>query len=488
MMSRLARLRGAVAAALILGGVAYTANPAAGKETFTPFMTPADEARVGREQHAKVVKQFGGAYDDPELARYVDSIGRLLASTSERPGLKFTFTILDTPIVNAFALPGGYVYVSRGLIGLAGNEADLAGVLAHEIGHIAARHAAERYSRNVLAGIGLTILGVLSGSEELQNIAGLGAELVLKGYSREQEMEADILGVRYLTRVGFEPHAMSSFLRRLQAHDALEAKALGRAGESDGFSLLSTHPRTSDRIEQAIRAAGATSVREPIVARDIYLGKIDGLIYGDSPDQGFVKGRLFVHPRLGFRFEVPPRFRLLNAEDRVLALGPEGARIVFSGSQRDPRMAMTRYLVSVWGRELALKDVEAITVGGLEAATGWTRIDTRSGRMDLRLVAIAFDARTAYRFVFLSPPQLTGSLSLPYRRTTYSFGRLSPAEAGRERPLRIRVVRVAPGNTPESLARRQPFETLSLERFRVLNGLSPGQPLRLGRLVKVVSE
>lgn len=477
-----------LAAAAVLFGAACTTNPATGEERFTLFMSPEQEERIGREQHEKVIKEFGGVYEDPELARYVASIGQLLASTSERPDLKFTFTVLDTPIVNAFALPGGYVYVSRGLVGLAGNEAELAGVIAHEIGHITARHSAERYSRGVVAQIGLTILGVLSQSPTLQNLAGVGAELVLRGYSREQELEADTLGVRYMTRVGFDPHAMSAFLARLQAHDALEAKVTGRPEDGDVFSLLSTHPRTSARIEQAIQAAGATQVREPIVARDVYLRKIDGLVYGDNPKQGLTKGRLFVHPVLGFRFEVPEGFRLLNSEERVVALGPEGARIVFDGAPREPGMAMTRYLVSVWGRELRLGDVEALNVSGFEAATGWSRIETSQGRLDVRLVAIAFDAQTVYRFAFLSPPGLTERLSLPYRQTTYSFRRLTPAEAERATPLRIRVVQVQHGDTPESLARRQPFESFSLERLRVLNGLGPGQSLAAGELVKVVLE
>jgi predicted Zn-dependent protease len=481
-------LRAALAAAVLLGAGACTTGLAAGAERFTLFMSPAEEARIGREQHEKILKQFGGAYQDATLVRYVDSIGQFLARTSEWPDLVFTFTVLDTPIVNAFALPGGYVYVTRGLIALADNEAELASVLAHEIGHVAARHAAERYSRTVVAGIGLTILGVLSGNQLVNDLAGLTAELVLKGYSRQQELEADTFGVRYLTRAGFESNAMVTFLRRLQAHDALEAKIRGRPGAADEFGFFSTHPRTVDRINQAIAAAGAVTIPNPIVARNLYLRKIDGLLYGDNPDQGFIKGRLFAHPRLRFRFEVPPGFRLLNSPDQVVALGPEGARILFSGAGREPGRRMTTYLTSVWGRGLSLRSVEAIDVNGLEAATGWTRVDTRQGPRDLRLVAIAFDPRTVYRFAFLTPPRLSDALALDLRRTTYSFRVLSPLEAEGLRPLRIAIATVRAGDTPESLAQRQPFESFSLERFRVLNGLAPGQPLQPGELVKIVTE
>ena len=477
----------ALAAAAMLGAGACTADPASGDDRFTVFMSPAEEARIGREQHEKVVKQFGGVYDDADLARYVSSIGRFLAQTSERPDLDFTFTVLDTPIVNALALPGGYVYVTRGLLALAANEAELAGVIAHEIGHVTARHAAERYSRGVVAGIGLTVLGVLSGSEALNRLAGVTAELVLKAYSREQELEADTLGVRYLTRAGFDPGAMSSFLAKLQAHDALAARLRGEDGGGEGIGLLATHPRTSERIAQAIRAAGVGRVANPIVARDIYLGKIDGLLYGDNPDQGVITGRVFAHPRLRFRFEVPAGFRLLNGADRVVALGPDGARIVFSGAPRGRATTMARYLTAAWGAELPLRQVETITVGGLEAATAAARVKTQRGPMDLRLVAIAFDEKTVYRFLFLTPLHLSDKLAVALRRTTYSFRALSPREAAALKPLRIAIRTVRPGDTVASLARMLPFETLAVERFRVLNGLAPDQRLSPGDKVKIIT-
>jgi predicted Zn-dependent protease len=481
------RIRGTLLAAMAVAFALGTPAPVSAG-LFPWSLSEEDEARIGKEQHPQIVAEFGGAYDDPALARYVDSIGRLLVATTEKPNQQYTFTVLDSPIVNAFAVPGGYIYVTRGLVALAGNEAELAGVLAHEIGHITARHAAERYERSTLAGLGLGLLNVLTGSQLASQVGGLTAELVLKGYSREQESQADGLGVRYMSRAGFDPHAMATFLSRLQANDKLQGEIMGDPGAADRFSLLQTHPRTADRVEATIREASGITVREPIVARDIYLSKIDGIVYGDGPDQGVIRGEQFLHPKLGFRFEVPKGFRLINSEKAVIALGPDSSHIEFTGDKRPGGMAMTSYLTSVWAKGVTLADVEPLTVNGMEAATARARVKTNEGVMDARLVAFAFDANSIYRFLFLTPPQATRQLSEGLRRTTYSFRRLSPAEAAGIHPMRIRVVTAGPGDTVESFAGRQPFDSYSVERLRVLNGFAPGERISAGEKVKVVVE
>ncbi|MGB8274907.1 MAG: M48 family metalloprotease [Alphaproteobacteria bacterium] len=493
MNSGKSRLRALLLAALAAGGLlggffgGLLAAPAPALAQFTWFMSEEQEARVGKEQHEKVIQEFGGAYNDPNLARYVESVGRLLVATTEKANQPFTFTILDSPIVNAFALPGGYVYVTRGLLALAGNEAELAGVLAHEIGHVTARHAAQRYSQGVVAGLGLGLLNVLTGSQLAGQIGGLTAELVLKGYSREQESEADGLGVRSMSRAGFDPHAMATFLTRLQANDQLQAQISGQPGAADQFSLLQTHPRTADRVEATIREASGIAVRDPIVAQDIYLGKIDGLMYGDNPDQGVIRGRRFLHPKLGFGFEVPEGFRLINSENAVLALGPDSSHIEFTGAERPQGARMTTYLTSVWAKDVRLNDVEPLTVNGMEAATGQARLKTQEGAMDVRLVAIAYDAQSVYRFLFATQPAATNRLAEGLRKTTYSFRPLTRADVRTVQPLRVRVVTAGPGDTVESLARRQPFESFSAERVRVLNGLAPGAQPSPGQKLKLIS-
>ncbi len=494
MSVRLRRWPFALMGLLILPALsACETAPATGRTIFTGGMSAEDEARLGYQEHQKILPQFGGAYDDPALGApalgaYVASIGNLLARTSETPNLAFTFTVLDTPMVNAFALPGGYVYVTRGLLALADNEAEVAGVLAHEIGHVTARHSAERYGQTVAANIFGLGLGLLLGSGPVTDIYGAAAGVALRSYSREQEYESDLLGVRYMARAGYDPTAMASFLSRLRAHGLLESELRGAPGKTDRFDIMQTHPRTADRIERAIRQAGAKTVAEPMTARDLYLGKIDGMLYGDDPKQGFVRGRRFLHPELRFAFEVPRGFRLFNSPMRVTARGPEGAVVVFERARKPSRAPILAYLTQDWAGGVDLSEVERLVINGMQAATGRTRGRSRSGRVDLRLVAIRYDARSIYHMLFVTPPKLTGPLARALRETTYSFRRLSATEAARLKPLRLAIHRVRAGESAATIAGRLPYADLRLRRFLVLNGIAPGAKLPTGNKVKVVSE
>jgi predicted Zn-dependent protease len=474
-------------AALPLLSACETA-PATGRTIFTGGMSAEQESQLGYLQHKKIVPQFGGAYADPALARYIGSIGTLLVRTSETPDTEFTFTVLDTPMVNAFALPGGYVYVTRGLLSLAGNEAEVAGVLAHEIGHVTARHAAERYGQTMAANVFGLGLGLLLGSGAATDIYSGVAAVALRSYSREQEYESDLLGVRYLARAGYDPGAMASFLDRLLAHSRFESELRGQPGKADQLDILQTHPRTADRIARAIQQAGARTVANPMTARDLYLDKIDGMLYGDDPEQGFVRGRRFLHPGLRFAFEVPQGFRLFNSAQRVTARGPEGATIVFEKAKQAVRGPMTAYLTEVWADGVALSEVERLTVNGMEAATGHIRGRGQSGTIDLRLIAIRYDAATIYHFIFATPAQLAGALSRDLRETTYSFRRLSAAEAARLKPQRLRIHDVRPGETAARIAARMPFDDHHLRRFLVLNGLDRDRSFPVGHRVKTVIE
>ncbi|MDX1575420.1 MAG: M48 family metalloprotease, partial [Kiloniellales bacterium] len=330
-------------------------------------------------------------------------------------------------------------------------------------------------------------VGVLLGSQAAAEATSGAAQLAVLSYSRDQEFEADTLGVRYLARTGHDPDAMATFLRRLLDHSRYEAELAGRPESADAFDITQTHPRTADRVERAIEQAGGRSVADPIVARDLYLDKIDGLIFGDSPAQGFVRGQRFLHPDLGFAFEVPEGFKLVNAPDRVVAQNRDGAIIEFDTAGPAGRVPMTRYLAEDWGRGVELNDLQALDVNGLEAATAWTRLETRQGKADFRLVAIRLDD-SIYRFLFVTPAKLTASLSEPLRRTTFSFRPLSAQDADDLRPYRIDIYRVQSGDTPAGIARRMPLGAESLGQFLVLNGLREGEPLRAGERVKTVTE
>jgi predicted Zn-dependent protease len=484
------------ALALAIGGLHGCATvPATGETAFTGGLGTAEEVRIGRENHPKIVKEFGGEYGPAGLGEYVDSIGQLLARTVERQDLDYKFTVLNSDIINAFATPGGYVYITRGLMALADSEAELAGVLAHELGHLTALHHAKRYGKGLLANILLTGASIVTGQVAPQASGGIMqagqvfAVGLLQSFSRENEFESDDLGVRYLARVGYDPGAMAAFLRKLRAHSRLSARLRGESPDKvDQFNYLATHPAPVERVNRAEANARATNVRAPMTAQDIYFGKIDGMLYGDDPEQGFVRGRVFLHQKLRFRFEVPKGFRLFNSPKSVVAFGPKGSRIVFNRAAKPSDGPMTAYLTDVWARGASLGGVERITINGLEAATGTTRLRTDKGVFDVRLLAIRVDRRAIYRFLFLTPGDLTRTLARDFRRTTYSFRQLDEPEAMSLRPRRIDIIRVAPGDTVASLARRMPFEDFTLERFRVLNGLAADERLVSGRRIKIVVE
>lgn len=479
-----------VVALLLLA--ACTSNPATGGNTFTMFMSPEQERQIGAREHPKLVAEMGGVYRDPALQAYVAEIGRTLVSVSETPTAPYTFTIIDSDEVNAFALPGGYVHVTRGLLALANSEAELAGVLAHEIAHVVARHPAQRYSRTLTVGLGTAVLGAVAAAAglpaDIADLTAVGAQAYLQSYSREQELEADRLGGRYLRQAGYDPEAMATFLAQLNRYSRLQAVLAGRPeATADSGTIMASHPRTAARVAQASWLAEQAAAPNARQGREVYVARIDGLIFGDSPEQGLRIGRDFYHQGLRFAFRIPPGFAMGNRPDPVVARGPGGALIVFDRAlvpnQRDP----VRYVGRDWGAGLGLTHVERIEVNGMAGATAAARVMTRSGPVDIRLVAIQADPAHAYRLIFITPPQLTRHLAAEMKQTLASFRRLSKAEAAAIRPLRIRVVAVRPGDTVRSLAATMPFADHPLEWFLVLNQIDPGQPLMPGQQVKIVT-
>ena len=331
---------------------------------------------------------------------------------------------------------------------------------------------------------------ILTGDPNVGDLGGQAAQLALASYSRNQESEADMLGIRYLARTGYDPDAMSSFLSQLEAHKRLEAAMAGRPGAADQFDFLQTHPRTADRVRDAAAQAGVTAVREPMRNQETYLRKIDGMVYGDSAKQGFVRGQRFAHPVMRFAFEVPDGFNMINLPSKVVAQHRNGSLIQFDAVP--PKISRQYdeavFLQDVWAKGLRLRSMERITINGLPAATGTARVNTRSGPADLRLLAIRFAPDRIFRFLFLTPGQQTAAMNLGLRETTYSFRRLSAAEAAALKPYRIRIHEVRAGDTVSGLARRMPFDGFREERFRLLNGMQPGEALQRGRLVKLVVE
>lgn len=464
-----------LAAALLLGAAGCSPT----------LLSPEDERTIGREQHPKILEEFGGTYADPAVQTYVAGVGAGLVASAGRSGMPFTFTVLDSPAVNAFALPGGYVYITRGLMALAGSEAELAGVIGHEIGHVTARHGAQEHGRSVIVGLGTAILGAAIGDRGAADLLNLGGGLILRGYSREQEFEADQLGLRYMADAGYDPDGMASFLARLRDMSLLDA-ALQGSGDPDEYSLTASHPRTIDRVQEARAAMVGTGRAEGRVERDGYLRRLEGMVYGDSPDQGFVRGRRFVHPRLRFEFTVPPDFTLVNGPTAVRAQAPNGAVIVFDTAGNASTASMPDYLRRQWGRQMPLADLAALSINGMEAATGTIRVSTSDGPFDFRLLAIRGSGGSIHRFLFATPAAETAGMTAGLQRTSFSFRELRAEEAAREKPYRLRIHQARPGDSVARLAQWMPAGPQREARFRVLNGLAPGQEPAPGQLLKYV--
>lgn len=291
--------------------------PGTGRSGFN-LLSEDDERTMGRQSHPQILKEFGGAYDDPQVAAYVAGIGQRLVRVTETPAAEFRFTVLNSHIVNAMALPGGYIYVTRGLLALCGNEAEIAGVIGHEIGHVLARHTAERVSRAEASSLLAGVLGAVVGVPGVADVAQMGAAAYLQSFSRDQESEADHLGLRYMARAGWHPHAMVTMLEKLRDQARLEALMAGRSADSvDQLDFMASHPRTIDRVHDAM-ARALEAPPQGSLGADTFLDRMEGLVYGDDVAQGVVRDRAFLHPALGLRFEVPAGFRLVNGDKAVV--------------------------------------------------------------------------------------------------------------------------------------------------------------------------
>lgn len=460
---------------------ACSTNPATGRTQFAALMSPQQESQVGAQEHPEIIKEYG-LYDNQQVVNYVNRIGAKIAKDTERPDVTYKFTVLDSPVVNAFALPGGYVYTTRGLVALAGSEAELAAVLAHEVGHITGRHSAERYSRGVVTSLGANVLAAAIDSSGATQALGLGSQLYLSSYSRSQEDEADTLGIRYLSRAGYDPSAMSSFLQNLQNSSALEAQIDGRSGE--GFSYFSTHPATSDRVAKT-RGEVAGYPQQGIINHAEHLAMIDGMTYGDSEKQGFVRGNTFYHPALGFKFNVPADFNVVNKPSEVVAVSKSGAIIVFDLVSSGNKDAYS-YLTQSWMKSEPLSAPERINVNGINAATAGFQGRVNGQVMTIQLVAIEYGAGKVARFQIGIPQNISQAQLDALKSASYSFGNMSASEKASIKPMRIDVFTAGAGDTVASIAAQMPFDTFKEERFRVLNGLSRSDTLKAGVQYKTI--
>jgi predicted Zn-dependent protease len=391
--------------------------------------------------------------------------------------------------MNAFAVPGGYVYITRQLLGLMNSEAELASVLGHEVGHITAYHGAERQNRGLLSQLGAVLVGVVTGSGELANLAGQVSQGLFLQYSRSQELEADDLGIRFMAGAGYDPLQSPAMLASLGAWSEMEPRFSGVEGQQRSTpSWARTHPLSAERVTRATQRAQATGkAGQGLVNRDQHLAALNGMIFDDDPAQGVIEGREFLHPDLRLAFTVPQGFATQNGTRAVSIVGSSGQAQFSTGpfsGNLETYIGQVFQALAGQQAQVQYSQPRTTTVNGIPAAYSTARIQTQQGAaVDVTVFAYRFDSNRAYHFVTVTPG---GNGLGPFTPMVQSLRRLSAQEAAAVRPRIIQTVTVGAGDTVQSLARRMAYGSYQVERFRILNGLGVNDSLQRGQRVKII--
>jgi len=476
-----------VGMAALIGVHGCATNPVTKKPEFV-LMSEARERDTGRHMAPEIRKSFG-VYRSDRLQEYVSSVGQRIAAVSHRPDLLFDFKVLDSPVVNAFALPGGFIFITRGLLAYLNSEAELAGVLAHEAGHVTARHAVRQYTKLASYQIGTGIAAIaVPGIADYAQLSGLVCMAITSGYSRKYEKEADRLAVSYVAEAGYDPRAVASLLKTLDLLDRYEN------GKKDYTSLFATHPRNETRIEaveQAVRGAGADQMFSRGELRGHYLERIDGIVFGDDIEQGVLAGNRFQHP--GFRIELffPDAWSVHNATDAVTATHPEKdlsiqLRVHHPSKRRDITEAV-RHIADTLGLEEIAGSRESIN-----STTAY--VGSFSGRSNDRgfvraRVGFFLHRDRVFSVSGCCPVDAFEEASPYFEQTIRSFRMLSPAAAQKIQPNRVRLFRVKKKQRLADLMRVPGTGTGQTKTVSLLNGWNPDDPPLLvpGMIIKVIA-
>ncbi len=459
--------------------VACAVNPVTGRREFMLLGTE-DEIALGREADGDIVASYG-VYPDEEFTVYIEAIGDEMASISHRPELDYTFRILDSHVVNAFALPGGYVYVTRGILAHLSSEAELAGVVGHEIGHITARHSAQRYSSAQLAQIGLGIGSAIS--EDFQRYSGFaqtGIGLLLLRFGRDDERQSDDLGGRYDTAVGYEAAEMANFFETME---------MMNPGGGQGLpGLFSTHPSPEERVEtirgHARRRKAEAGDIELKVGRDAYLERIDGMVYGEDPRQGYVSGGRFLHPMLAVQFPVPPEWSLQNMANQVQITEEEEEAIILVtlGETESPEAEAEGFITA--NAPEVLRN-EAVRVNGMAARRVLSEVSSDQG--SIRILSYFIErGDLIYVFHGITSPDKYADHLTTFERTMTGFDELIDRALIDVTPDRLRMRRATVGGTLEEALKAFGMPEERLQEMAYLNGMRLQDRIEAGSPVKVV--
>ncbi len=446
-----------------------------------------EENNIGAREHPKIIKAFGGIYEDKNLQEYINNIGNRLAANSELPDIRWTFTILDSPVVNAFALPGGYIYVTRGLISLANDESEIASVIGHEIAHVTARHTAERHAKATISGLGLEILDIIIGRPIVSNLANIGMQGILSSFSRSQELEADKLGIRYIKKSNYDTEGSTRFLSRL---DVL-TKISNEKNSNLINSIFATHPKTLDRVQYSKTLA--TNLSSDVMRNKAkFLFAIDNMVYGDSSKHGVIRDNLFLHLDLNFKFEVPKDYKIDNQENAVISNNKDNTVIViFDGLINQESISLIEIVEANIGRsrlynydEFLINNRVAISVEDKSL------VNYNGAKYNRKVYLIAWNNKRVWRFTVLSAPNLLDNSILEAENIVMSFDSLSNYDRKIAQPSRIKIIKVLEGDTINSLSQNMAVSKNKKELFCVLNGIdcsSENASLSIGEPIKMIS-
>ena len=461
---------------------ACATNPVTGKRQMS-LLSEAEELAIGQQQDAEIRKEMG-VYDDPLLQRYVNDIGQQLARVSHRPNLPWTFTVVDSPAINAFALPGGYIYLTRGILAYLDDESELAGVLGHEIGHVTARHAAQAYTRQAQAGIALTVLSIfVPGTAPFADLGATGLSVLFLRHGREAELEADRLGVEYGSGSGYDPAGVPRFLATLARVDALSERGVP--------NWLSTHPDPGSRVVKAEPVAGQfVSADAKTLNRDQYLERIHGLVFGDKPEDGIVRGNEFLHPLLRFAVKFPEGWELTNTAEAVLAQEPgtEHFMVLQEVEQPRGRSIGDAAVAAMRSAGYTVVDGRIEKINGHDAHVGLYRGNAKDvGKVLMRAAHIAI-GRQLYVVAGFAPEKEFDQVDKDILPSVQTFRQLSAAEASRIQPNRLDFYVVKAGDSWQSIATRQGRSFVGAATLAIMNDREVSVQPQAGDRVKIVVE
>jgi len=465
-------------------------NPATGKQDLV-LMSEQSEIALGRKTNKEVLRQYI-VYDNPELQAYVDEVGQKLAMNSHRNNLIYRFTVLDSKDVNAFALPGGYIFITRGLMAYLNSEAELAAVLAHEIGHVTARHSVRQYSAAQLTGVGtalasIFIPGMNQASNQLMQVMGTA---FLRGYGREHELEADKLGAEYVARTNYAAESMLDVIRVLKNQETFETQRAKSEGRESRIyhGLFSTHPDNDTRLQEIVEYASKyQNQTESKKGEDEYLNKIDGLIFGDSPQQGITRGNNFYHESLGISISFPVKWNVTNLPDKLVITAPQGVatqQILLEDINK--KISPREFMIQRLGLK-TLRNDKPLKINGLEAHTGIATINTSSGKRAARFTVIYFNNQAYVLVGVTKDPKTMSHYDAAFMETARSFHRMTDSERSLATPLRLKIIKSTETTNFKTLATQSPLENSQEEQLRLLNGLYPKGKASSKSLLKIVN-